>query len=403
MSVIRLKFEGKTGLTSYAPVYAEVINAELETVRELSVPVGGMVDVEVAAGRYLVRARLPSGETVSTETSVEEGAVGQAVLRPRVESPHEWLDWQFFLGNLKPQEGSLEIARFKSAWLRIWSSEQGSYSVQPWESGDKVVRWDRAGDQVVANFSLREWYPPQLRFLQVGGPQVPWRLIALPPASDLEVLVRASTDESDFDVGLKVEVATGDRSVEALLGYLASGAVPAARVVGDEVVAEQLFQAKMANPMGAAIGGYYLLRVGADQRLHDWANNFVNWIDWLPDAPVIHAWQLLRQRTGSTMPGPAIDLAGDRLLEAVERGVPVYTEGLRLLVNGLRLLKEQAGWRSSPDLTRAFQKISRYAAAADWSQPLTTFLGEDPDTPSLKAISGVPRETASLAFLVEHE
>src|SRR5205823_5460912 len=57
--------------------------------------------------------------------------------------------------------------------------------------------------------------------------------------------------------------------------------------------AEQMLRDKLMDPLGAAVGGYYLLRSESLTLMHDWPNNFANWIEWLPDGAIIHAWQLL--------------------------------------------------------------------------------------------------------------
>ena len=50
--------------------------------------------------------------------------------------------------------------------------------------------------------------------------------------------------------------------------------------------AEALLQGKVANPVGAALGGYALLRLNELDRLHDWPDNLAAWFAWLPDGAV---------------------------------------------------------------------------------------------------------------------
>lgn len=180
----------------------------------------------------------------------------------------------------------------------------------------------------------------------------------------------------------------------------AAGSFEAARVTSEDALAEAelMLQEKRRNPIGAAIGGYYLLRVGALNRLHDWPNNLANWFEWLPDGAVVHAWQLLRE------PDEAKNSqARRRLVQAAERGLPVYTEGVRLLIDGLELFAYDAVAHDERDeaVEQALQNIRRYAAAMDWNQQLTTFYGADPEKPSLKPVMGMAtsKEEVDLHFL----
>jgi hypothetical protein len=195
-----------------------------------------------------------------------------------------------------------------------------------------------------------------------------------------------------------VKVVSMDARAETLLHYLGAGAADAARSIAGEVIAdaEQMLRDKVVNPMGAAIGGYYLLGVGALERLHDWPNNFANWIDWLPDSAVIHAWQLLR--TQGDGPGDRQEQARRRLLQATQRGLPVYSVGVRLLIDGLELFAD-AGGGSDDEVKQALRTIRPYAAAMDWSQELTLFYGQDPWTPLSQPITGVPSARTGLAWL----
>ena len=73
--------------------------------------------------------------------------------------------------------------------------------------------------------------------------------------------------------------------VDAVARFLNGGHVQeAARVAGD---AEHLLERKMADPFGAALGGYALLRSGQLDRLHHWPRNLADKFPWFPDGAVI--------------------------------------------------------------------------------------------------------------------
>ena len=73
-----------------------------------------------------------------------------------------------------------------------------------------------------------------LQALELGGPDLPWRFMSLPP-SMVDVTV---TPRGDAEVG--VEVTSQNAEAEALLGYMRTGAV-----AGAEAIAERLLQREL--------------------------------------------------------------------------------------------------------------------------------------------------------------
>jgi hypothetical protein len=132
---------------------------------------------------------------------------------------------------------------------------------------------------------------------------------------------------------------------------------------------------KISDPNTAALGGYYLLRTGELERLHSWPANLADWMEWISDGPIIRAWQLLRGGTPRSGETPR-----RRLLEAAQRGVPIYSEGLRLLIDGLKVVG-----RADPEDTEvaaAIDRMGAYAAVADWSRAVLTFTAGSPGEPT---------------------
>lgn len=410
------------------PVCVEIINERQEIIRE---PVRNGATFEVMPGTYLIRARLPSGETASTRAFADDRTPTEAVLRLS-DSPREWLAWPRFLGEFHELKDEPKLADFPAIWLRVWVGQHrarylhgpparwGPAGQTLWELDEQNL-W--SGWQLLSdNAGLLELNPAggplRPRMLQIGGPGVPWRCMALPPTlGPVQVLVRGSRIPTALNGGLTLKVFSLERTAETLLHYLNGGRADAADTVSAEVesqatefeylpadtfygeidheiTAEELLRHKVNSPMGAAIGGYYLLRAGAVDRMHDWPNNFANWMPWLPDSALIHAWQLLQ--TGDTS-----DKAAERLLQSAQRGVPLYTEGVRLLIDGLELILQH---QSSALVVRtlvedALAWIRRYAGAIDWNQSLTTFNAVNPFKPSLNLVSGVPKNSGPLLFL----
>jgi hypothetical protein len=112
----------------------------------------------------------------------------------------------------------------------------------------------------------------------------------------------------------------------------------------------------MDDPFAAALGAYLLLRLRRFDLMRAWARNLANGWPTLADGSVIWAWQQIHQR-GSE---PEIR---DYLMRAANAGLPVFTEGLKLLNDGLRLL---GSWGSEVQ-----RKLNTAAGIVLWDSPFT--------------------------------
>jgi hypothetical protein len=373
-----------------APVVVDVLDENLHPVAQEAVTVGDRHYFEVPPGRYGLQALLPSGRWLTDSVAVDKRAPTLHVMDLSEISPHESLQRTVVLKSAPFETpGSLNEAVYRSIWVRLWARSEGTWSVERWPQPQ--ASWD--SDAVTYWFQIdRRQY-----MLQLGGPQIPWRMVSLPAAQRLEVSIRPSGSEDE--PGLAMTVATDNNLVEALLGYLTIGALSHASLVSKH--AEALLSGKVTDPAAAAVGGYYLLRMSDLERLHNWPQNLANWMQWMPDGAVIHAWQLIREQQEAQEPSEdALGTVRDRLLEAVERGIPIYTEGLRLLVAGLKLLDFEADGRDQ-DVRDALRRVRPFAAAADLGQPTTTFTGWSPLLPSPSATYGMPESHTGLAFLYD--
>ena len=125
--------------------------------------------------------------------------------------------------------------------------------------------------------------------------------------------------------------------------------------------------------MSAAIGGYYLLRTAHLDKFHDWPNHLANQFAWLPDGAIVFGWQLVREQKN-------LELAREWFLAAEHRGLPLFIQGLRLLVDGLNLLLNHKQGEDT-DVENAIARVKPYCIAADWNSTSTAFFGEDPVLP----------------------
>lgn len=140
--------------------------------------------------------------------------------------------------------------------------------------------------------------------------------------------------------------------------------------------AEGMLHQKTIDPYAALVGAYLLLRLGRFDLMRIWSRNLADWFPFLPDGCVIWALQAVRERKDSKE-------ATKYLLEASKRGHPIFTEGLKLLSQGLRLIGEP-GEKALADLS---QKTGRVL----WSSPFTAVFEGQPAS-----------ESAPLTFAVDY-
>ncbi len=112
-----------------------------------------------------------------------------------------------------------------------------------------------------------------------------------------------------------------------MLNYLSSNSFEQVSDIVEEE-AEDMLYSKMIKPIEAVIGGYALLRIGAIDRMHNWPRNLYEYFPKLSDGAIIAGE--LEARKGNDK--EAIDL----FLNAYKRGLPIFREGLSLLVARLR-------------------------------------------------------------------
>ena len=376
------------------PVVVDVLDDGLHVVDQRTVRVSQRSRFDLPDGQYALQVTLPSGDRLTETVTSAPGSPNHDIALWEI-SPHESMQRTVVLKS-GPAGGGRRFTEpgFQSLWVRLWTRVDGVWGVCPWPDSvepDSVAYWD--DDAVAYRFPTGR----RPHMLQIGGPRIPWRMVSLPAAEELEVTVQPTGDEQTPNVTLTV--ATNDNLAEATLGYLTVGAVTHAGLISDQ--AEGLLYRKRHNPAGAAVGGYFLLRTSSLERLHNWPRNLANWMQWMPDGALIHAWQLIREQQESREPVPArLDEARELLLLTVERGLPVYTEGLRLLVSGLKLFDFQAEG-ADPEIRDALDRIRPFVAAADLTQPTTTFLGSGPSVASTAPAYGLPRSRRGLAIVYD--
>jgi hypothetical protein len=213
--------------------------------------------------------------------------------------------------------------------------------------------------------------------MQVGGSSFKPQLVAIPYSLSKIIFTYASMNDAGWpSVNIRVE---SNSTGQTLLNHMHRGNLYLAQIVSTPALqeAERLLQMKLQNPIEATIGAYFLLKTRNFDRMHTWAKNLANWFEDISDGSIIHAWQLLDQDPSDT----DIDEARKRLLGAVDKPLPYFTQGLRLLYDGLTLFDDDSNGKDA-DIRVALEKIRTYAQSANWSTFTTTYSGAHPREPS---------------------
>jgi hypothetical protein len=209
---------------------------------------------------------------------------------------------------------------------------------------------------------------------------VPWMMPDFSGEAVVEALVRSTAVDADgspgVDQGHRIAITVRDRLVGSVIGYLGSGDLPAAATITTR--ARDMLWGKRVNPLAAAAGAYVLMSGGTSRQpnppayWHQWVRNLINWFEWLPDGAIQHAWLILRQQDDEE----SLRRARRSLLEGYRRGLPFYSKGVGLLLDGLTLFANDARAGGQPDeeVEEALRTVRKLALRTNAWQPFTTVL-----------------------------
>ncbi len=331
---------------------------------------------DLKQGIYVVKVVLASGEEMDKVTEIKEGKLSKIEINIGSFSPRETQEWAYlnksYSGDPRKQFHSFIKEKNHEPTIpgvsaQLWRYENLNWISSPFtEMQNKTVTL--YGDTYIIKTNQ------QLQILQLEGEHIPLRCINLPPGHDVQCMIKLAKGPVEAVHPLDVTVSTKNMVAESLLAIMTSGDTARAKTLFAASRAEELLSEKMIDPAAAAIGAYYLLKIKDLARMHNWANNLADMFSWLPDGAIIHAWQMIQQSESVSN----LTRIRGRLLEAVNRGIPVYTEGLRLLVDGLNQLSYHFD-KKDAEIEAAVTRIRFYSTNADWSQETTTFTGIYPN------------------------
>lgn len=332
----------------------------------------------IKPGTYTLRLSLSSGVQKDETFDLDQGEIKNIEIDIGYNSPHESHEWAYLNKNLTVhsfRDTNMKNIEYYGQEGTIVTGTVWKFVNQQWipELMPNLVNQPIFGDGLVFEYYTNE----QLSVLEITSDKNANLYVSLPPGNKLKCMVKLSESTDAAVHPIDVTVSSDHLKAETLLTLLTNGAIGDAQDLSNAEEAERLLYEKMRNPVTAAIGGYFLLKIGALQRLHDWANNLANWFPWLPDGRIIHATQLLNENNKTEND---ISRIRQRLLEAANEGIPVYSEGLRLLEKGLTQMWYHFNGEDT-EIAKARARIGSYLEVCDGTQETTTYVGISPGEP----------------------
>lgn len=355
--------------------------------------------VDVPAGIFTVEVSFPSGTRVSTGGEAERGVTVPVELRPD-ESRHEWLAWSSFAADRRYSRISRPLARgIASAASAVESvgSDSGSHVTplkplirfwkqnedRKWEPADAAADPWGGTDVSIASFQVTAPFARRTDYLLAEvwvGPDSPREYCAVPAtwfgddgrrSSVLLTVDSLALHEGNSQAKARpatVRVTVLDSDYAQLTGYLVHGDLASLKVVNEQFSsrAEQLLDEKRSAPHLASAAALALLKTQQLDLLHDWTANLAQWFPEFPDASIIRAWHILYAKEKAFLrPG---ETALGYLRNAAQRGLPLFAESMRLLVDGLRLFSQ-----TESDLRPLLAEYEKFLWSMDAGEPFTSF------------------------------
>jgi hypothetical protein len=244
-----------------------------------------------------------------------------------------------------------------------WSAVQRRH---PWTDWDLGVPLQPVGD------------PAMARGIVLAGSFLPDRVLLVPPGPSVRLHATPGLAEGGLEGQVAVSVTTGDAILDTLVGHLAAGRTRAAAVAADALLVGSI--EPEVSVARATVVAYYLLSYGDPARA-TWTGQLFNVAPHFPDAAIVHAWRLLYEDSNDAITPLAL------LTWAAGIGPPVYSLGLRRLIDGLLILAKNARLGDEDILLarRALQAAELFGSSASPTATHTSYHGRAPARPAMRS------------------
>lgn len=332
--------------------------------------------------RVHVVAVRPDGEQLQASARLQGGPNGttEVTLEACTRSPHEWLQWVTPFRSLDHLNTSpvnnappLRRRRVGSVWVTLWRLQNGMWRATD-TNPETQLRSDGARMIIL-------YVPSMPHILQVGGDDVAWRLVSLPPGGQVRIALTRRAAES----GDTIDVTVGRLNPvnDLIMSYLTRGEATQATSLAEAWKAADLaLYQKEYDPVSAAAGAYVLLKLNRLVDRRQWVKNLVNWFDYLADGPIVAAAMELQHAEAN------LDRVRALIIKAIERGLPVFSMGLSVLVETMAAVHR--GKSESEHFQAHYQATRAFLQARASKGAYLAFYGRSPAEPSATRLFGNP-------------
>lgn len=291
------------------------------------------------AGLYSVTAVTPNGDDAVKHVHITEAQTTSVTF----DAP------ETFVASIVHDESLSELDRFK--WLTV--------SEPAW----RFVRMESADGCELADQETAKWvfvpvnHPHSVpsAIFRIDGRRVRMSLPLNPSGVYPLNSCQVSVVTAGYRTGLRMSFPPERRVTRLVDGLVRHGEITAG--AGALRQASELLSMKYSDPTGAVLGGLTLDRIGQLHTRSAWIENLARDFPWLPDGQVLLA-SLLRHA-----PSLKEQQRGLRLLLAAASELPLYTDGLSLLMELLRRWPDEATRDQRYDM---LDKLADHSAYADW-------------------------------------
>jgi hypothetical protein len=338
--------------------------------------------------RVYIFAKLPGGATIQEVAELDAGG-GEAVLDVTKHSPYEWLEWVTPFRSLRhlsgeqnhePDGNSVRSSRrIGKVWATLWEFQD-----QRWEART-VLFESRRGDRGIRQLTID--VPRRPHLLQLGGEELAWRLVSLPPGERVNIALTPSRQDVGRDA-LDITVARQYPENELVMSYLSRGDLPeASRMAEIMNIADRMLYGKFDDPVSAVAGGYVLLKTNQLERREGWLRNLERHFPYIADVKILKA-ALAREQDGV-----AEKDIRQMLLDAMEVGLPIFSLGMSLLLDNMAAMHRGEGENSK--FHRAYLAVQAYVRAKCSKGTYLAFYGKSPAEPLWSPIYGTEQAGAA--------
>jgi hypothetical protein len=347
----------------------EIVNGDLEVVQSGSFFDRTHDSVQLSPGKYWLRVQLPGSQTQSRSFVVpaEDSVVNVDVQLP-IPSRNEWLGWATVTEASSIARSPRPMAPIlKDVWVKSWVLEDG------WRVTDGAVKGQLFAEEGLYQLEVTPGVE-RLHALQIGGESIRSRFVMIPAVGTTRMMLTASEAGT-----LQIVVSLRNSVADHLARYLRTATPSSWEGLDLSFMKSQgrdLLGGKVSDPVGAAVGGYFLVQNRGEVPL-SWLKNLAEWHQWMADGAIQYAYALL-----STKGSKEAQQARSYLSMAAKRGYPVFFRGVELFLDAYRMLQSSKETRSMPRDLELWSSVYAWVRdSAAGHSTFTSFYGDFPATP----------------------